>query len=161
MRLSFTGCNRTAPGQTLLDIPDLDQGFLGNRQRFDENSDFSHLIGHPIHVLLVVDDELRHEAMPLLDTALLEVAGEAKILATASTCRTIIVGTGSSYHRHYEVANFDPSHLGADFDNFAKGFMADHQVLAARRRCAIFKSADFSVRTANTGFNHAQLDIGG
>src|SRR5258705_12505610 len=101
--LRLAGNDRTAPSQSLLNIPHLRQAFFGDGERLDEHGGIAHVSGYWIHKLFVVDDELRHKAMLFFNTPFGEVAGEAEILPARSASHALIVRGGTPYHRHDQI----------------------------------------------------------
>src|SRR6266545_960865 len=143
----------------LLHVPHLDKGFFRDGERFNEHRHISQLIWNRIHVLLVIDNVLRHEAVLLFNAPFGEVAGETEILAAVDASHAITVWAWASNHGYDQVADFYATHLVADFNHFTEGFVPDDQILSVRRRRAILESADLFVGAADAGFDHAQLDV--
>ena len=72
---------RAAPRETLLDLPDLGESFLGDRQRFYQHGDVTQFFRHRVHILFVIDNELGHKTVGFLNAPLFKISREAKILS--------------------------------------------------------------------------------
>ena len=153
------GSGAAGPGQPLLDLAHLDQRFLRDRQRLDEDSDVAQRPRDNVHVALVVDHRLGHEAVEALDPALREVAGEAEVLPAGATGHAIRVQAGTADHRHDEVPRLQARRGRADLHHLAERFMADHEVVVARRRSAVLEGADLAVRPAHAHVEHAKPHV--
>ena len=76
---------------------------------------------------LLFDKHFRHEAMHLVDPALVELPRETKILPVGLTGRTGSMRTGPAHGRNHQVARLELGVVGTDFHYFAKGFVAEDQ----------------------------------
>src|SRR5262249_41877248 len=111
---------RTVPWQTRLDLPDLRERLLGDGQWLHENRHVAQLARHDVHILLVVNNVLGHEAVGHVDAALREVAGVAEVLTVAAAGQAGVVIAGPPHHRDHEIADLDPGHGTADLDHLAQ-----------------------------------------
>ena len=151
----------TAPRQALLHLPHLGKSLFSDSQRFYQNGNVTHFFRNGIHVLFVIHDELSHKAVPFFNPTLLKISRETKVLAIRAAGNAVIMGAGTSNHRHDEIADLYPRDFRPDFNDFAQRLMTDDQLFRARRRRAIFKGANLLVGAAYAGFQHAQLHIEG
>src|SRR5438552_2553583 len=147
------------PRQPLLDLAHLGQRLLRDCQRLDEDSDVAQRPRDDVHVALVVDHRLGHEAVEALDPALREVAGEAEVLPAGATGHAIRVQAGTADHRYDEIPRLQARRGRADLHHLAERFMADHEVVAARRRGTVLEGADLAVRPADAHVEHAKPHV--
>ncbi len=150
---------RTGPRQTLLDLTDLLERLFGDRQRLDENRHVAKLPRYDVHVGLVVDDHLGHEAVGLFDPALAEVARVAEILATGPTGHAIGVRAGTADHWDHEIAGVDPRHLGADLHGLAERFVADDENVGADGRGPVVEGTDLPVGAADSDIEYSEFHL--
>src|SRR5579871_3198520 len=134
----FARLHWARPRQTLLHLPELRDPLLRDRERFDENGHVAQIARHRIHVFLIIDDELGHEAMLHLDAALGEIARVTKVLSTATAGEAVWVRTGTPHHRDNEIAFLYTSHGVPNLDNLTQRFVAEHEIFAASGRRAVF-----------------------
>jgi len=85
------------PRQTALNEIRLYDGFLRDRQRFQEHGDVFQIGGDEVHVFFVIHDIFRHVAVRPFNAALGEVSGETKILLHV---RAGDAGAGRGRHHH-------------------------------------------------------------
>ncbi len=93
----------TVPGKAMLQLPELDEGLLGDGERLDQHRDRAKLLRHHVHVPGVVHDELGHEAVGFLDSPLADVAGEAEVLSPRAAGAAVLVVAGTPHHGHDQV----------------------------------------------------------
>jgi len=98
----------------------LGQPLFSNRQRLYQNGNVTHFPGNGIHVLFVVNNELRHEPVPFFNTPFLKFSGETKILTVRAACGAIIMITRSPDHWHNEVSCFHARDFRTYFNDFAQ-----------------------------------------
>jgi hypothetical protein len=142
-------------------LPHLRKSFLGDRQRFYQNGNVTHLPWNRIHVLFIVHDELSHKTMPFFNAALLKISGETKILVVRTARDAGVVGAGAPNHWNNEITDFHPRDLRSYSNDFAQGFMTDHQMFRAGGRSPVFESADLPICPADARLDHTQLHVRG
>jgi hypothetical protein len=79
--------------------------------------------------------------MALVDAALGEFAGSAKILKFGAARLAIRIVAWTANGRNNEIAGFQAAHIRADFFNDAERFVADDQILETGRRRAVNERA--------------------
>src|SRR5579859_1076531 len=112
-----------------------------------------------MHVLFIIDYEARHEAVQLFYATLPKIAGGAEILVSRAARRAAGVGAGVPYHGCHKIAATNARDSGARLHHFAQRFMPQHQEIEPRGRRAVMETADLAIRSADTDFEHAQLDL--
>src|SRR5882724_11537118 len=144
------------PGQALLDECELDESFLGDRQRLYQHADLAQLRWNHVHVPLVIDDEFGHEAVRAIDSTLGEIAGVAEVLAAGTAGDTTLVRAGTAHHGDHQVSLLDAGDERARFHNLTQRFVSDDQVVLTRRSDTVVEAADFAVSAADPYVQHAQ-----
>ncbi len=161
VRRRDAGRRRGDPRQPLLDLPDLGDRLFGDGQRLGKHGHVAQRPRDQVHVALVVDHELGHEAVRAGDPALGEVAGVAEVLAAGAAGGALGVRARPAHHRDREVADLDARDRGPDLDDLAERLVADHEVGRTRRRRAVLERHDLAVGAADADLEHPQSDVGG
>ena len=95
-----------------------------------------------------------------LDPALGEVPGETEVLARIAARHAMGMRTGAADRGDDQVAGLETCDARTDLDDLADGFVAEHKILAVRRRCAVGEGADLAVGAANTDFDGFDPQLG-
>src|SRR5438045_6696845 len=101
------GAHGQTPRQPQLDSVDLNERFLGNRQRLNQHSHVAQCAWYRIHVYVLVDHKVRHESVHLLDAALTKITRVAEILAACAASYAIRMGAWTPHHRYSKISGFE------------------------------------------------------
>src|SRR5947209_3987639 len=92
---SLAGLGRTAPWQSLLNLPQLRERFLGNCQRLHQNGYIPQFAWDDIQIMFIFHHELGHVTVALFDTPLCKIARITKILAALTASEAFRMTTRS------------------------------------------------------------------
>ena len=81
-----------------------------------------------VHILLIIDDPLRHEAVAALNASLRKIACEAKVLAARTKCSAGLLKAWSPHHRDNNISRPDAINGASYAHHLAHRFVSDHEI---------------------------------
>jgi hypothetical protein len=149
------------PGQALLHFQRLGQALLGDGERLGHDGHVAQVLRHGGEVGLLLDEDLGHEAVALVDAAFGEGPGEAEVLAAFAARGAAGIKARPAHAGDDEVARLEAGDAGAHLDDLTEAFMAEQEVVVALRRLAVGEGADLAVGAADPDLEGADLEFVG